>query len=64
MSVIDLASIRYRQLLNRQQLLLPIDELFLVLVRLPLNLLEKDLEHRFNCSTLHDPPPAVHEHVA
>ena len=39
-----------RQLLNRQRLLQPIDELFMVLVRLRLNLLEKDLSHRFNCS--------------
>ena len=38
------------QLLNRQRLLQPIDELFMVLVRLRLNLLEKDLSHRFNCS--------------
>ena len=39
-----------RQLLNRQRLLQPIDELFLILVRLRLNLLEKDLGHRFQCS--------------
>ena len=39
-----------RQLLNRQRLLQPIDELFMILVRLRLNLLEKDLAHRFNCS--------------
>lgn len=39
-----------RQLLNRQRLLQPIDELFLILVRLRLNLLEKDLGHRFHCS--------------
>ena len=39
-----------RQLLNRQRLLQPIDELFMVLVCLRLNLMEKDLSHRFNCS--------------
>ena len=38
------------QLLSRQRLLQPIDEFFLVLLRLRLNLLEKDLGHRFNCS--------------
>ena len=35
---------------TRQRLLQPIDELFMELVRLRLNLLEKDLSHRFNCS--------------
>ena len=39
------------QLLSRQRLLQPIDELFLVLVRLRLDLLEDDLAHRFNAST-------------
>ena len=39
------------QLLSRQRLLQPIDEFFLVLLRLRLNLLERDLGHRFNCST-------------
>ena len=34
-----------RQLLNRQRLLQPIDELFMILVCLCLNLLEKDLAH-------------------
>ena len=34
-----------RQLLNHQQLLQPIDELFMILVCLRLNLLEKDLAH-------------------
>ena len=38
------------QLLSRQRLLQPIDEFFLVLLRLRLSLLEKDLGHRFNCS--------------
>ena len=40
-----------RQLLNRQRLLQPVDELFLILVRLRLNLLEKYLGHRFSCSS-------------
>ena len=38
------------QLLSRR-LLQPIDEFFLVLLRLRLILLERDLGHRFNCST-------------
>ena len=39
------------QSLSQQRLLQPIDEFFLVLLRLRLNLLERDLGRRFNCST-------------